>query len=159
MPRKTTKTDTTTTEGPAARLPARIRERRKALPLTQDDAANRARVTLRTWQRWETGATQGAIAHLADIADALETTPEELLGMDRPARGRAEIALEDRLRAIETTQATILQALTGLQTTLADPDAALREADELLAAEPAEPGTRSAASAPKRKARPKRRSK
>lgn len=128
---------------PSTRLPQRLRARREAAGLTQTDAAARVGVTLRTWQRWEAGETRGALGHLPAMAKALGTTPEELLGLgDATAttpRGNEELALDERLRRIEETQAAILAALQGLEGTLRDPEAVLREADALLEAE--RPGT------------------
>lgn len=133
---------TMTDQSPADRLSARLRARRKALGITQDDAARRVGVKLRTWQRWEKGDTRASLTLLPDLAKALETTPEELLGVGSSGelpRGLEDMALEDRLAAIERTQAAVLEALRGLQATLADPDAVLRAADELLREERREP--------------------
>ena len=103
---------------PAARLPSRIRARRRALGLSQEEVARRTGVTLRTWQRWEAGSTKGHVVHLPAMAQALETTPEELLGMVDPQaapRGLDDLAMEQRLRSIESTQLEILRAVDHLR--------------------------------------------
>jgi transcriptional regulator with XRE-family HTH domain len=121
----------TTSGGPAvsgdaaARLSARIRSRRRALGVSQEDAAGRTGVTLRTWQRWESGATKGHVLHLPTIARALETTSEWLLGTAEAGADREEsgdFALERRLRRIEATQTAILRALDDLRGEREAPD-------------------------------------
>ena len=124
-------------DSPAERLPARLRARRKTLGVSQETAAARAGVTLRTWQRWEEGGPRGNLARLADMAVALETTAEELLGTGDP-RGVRDLSMEDRLARIESTQAAILQTLQQLRATFADPREVLREADALLDTKPPE---------------------
>ena len=114
----TTNGDPAAPGDPAARVPARIRTRRRALGLSQEDAAARTGVTLRTWQRWESGATKGHVVHLPAIADVLETTPEELLGTAGPGadpHGLDDLAVGRRLRRIEETQDAILRILDELR--------------------------------------------
>lgn len=118
----------------ASEFAERLRDRRKALALSQTAAAVRSGVTLRTWQRWEAGDSKPHAGLLAGIAAALETTVEELLDVTRSDAPRAlsDLALEARLARVETTTDQILEQLLELRRTLADPGRALRAADELL---------------------------
>jgi len=61
-------------KNPKAKLPARIREKREALGLSQTDAAKKLKVWTGTWNRWETGATIPGGEHLDAIAKVLNVT-------------------------------------------------------------------------------------
>lgn len=113
--------------------------------LTQTEAARRVGVTLRTWQRWEQPGSSAGLAHLEDIARALETTPAGVLGLEEPAPAAGSV--EGRLAAVETQLMELTSALRGLAT---DPQALARAADELLAQELGVSGSDKGASAPKR---------
>lgn len=126
-----------TTEKPTApQLAARLAARRKALNISQAEAASRSAVTLRTWQRWESGDTRPHYGHLPKMATALETTAEELLGVagthDVP-QSLNDQALEARLARIERVLSqvyTTTQALLAVQ--LDRPGAPPLDARELL---------------------------
>ena len=66
--------------------PARIRELRRQLDLTQDDAAELVGVARNTWARWERGEMDPHPLMLAHLARA----PGQLRGM-RMAQDRAEV--------------------------------------------------------------------
>jgi transcriptional regulator with XRE-family HTH domain len=113
----------------------RLTARRKALGLSQQAVADRVGVTLRTYQRWEEPAHDLSAMRLAlRLAEALETTPRELLGEDGegPTRSTTELEMLDSLRRVEA----LLAALVGDQQT------AMREAAELLRQELGEPERR-----------------
>lgn len=128
----TDKNDTTeTTDGDG--LPSRLLARRKALGLSQSAAAAKTGVTLRTWQRWESGETNAHVGYVPALAQALQTTTEELLGSHgdeiRQPRGLDDLALERRLRALEAGQAEILEGLRSLRDFLGSPRDVLDAAD------------------------------
>lgn len=115
-------------------LAARLRDRRKTAGLSQAEAAARSAVTLRTWQRWEAGDSRPHAGFLARMADALDTTVEELLGTTASDAPRAlpDVQLEARLARVEQTTEAILDHVLQLRRLLVDPQRALRAADELL---------------------------
>jgi transcriptional regulator with XRE-family HTH domain len=55
-----------------------VRRLREALDLTQEQAAGRAGVGLRSWQRLEAGETNATLDLLVEVADALGADPAEL---------------------------------------------------------------------------------
>jgi transcriptional regulator with XRE-family HTH domain len=57
-----------------------MKEARLAAGISQEEAGRRLKITLRTYARWERGETFGFIGHVKEIAKALETTPEALMG-------------------------------------------------------------------------------
>jgi transcriptional regulator with XRE-family HTH domain len=65
---------------PEERIALRMRTARKRLRISQEEAAGRLGVVLRTYARWERGESLGFIGHLDEIAGALETSESELLG-------------------------------------------------------------------------------
>lgn len=84
---------------PEERVAHRMREARQRLGISQEEAGRRLGVTLRTYARWERGETHGFIGHIADIAKALETNPDELLGGDQLTAPTVE-QLSDKLDAV-----------------------------------------------------------
>jgi transcriptional regulator with XRE-family HTH domain len=71
----------------------RMRVARSLAGMTQEDAARALDVTVRTYARWERAETQGFLGELRRIAEAFETTPEELLG-EVSADGGTNVAEE-----------------------------------------------------------------
>lgn len=65
---------------PEGRIAQRMKDARLAAGISQEEAGRRLKTTLRTYARWERGETMGFMGHLKEIAKALETTPEALLG-------------------------------------------------------------------------------
>ena len=61
-----------------------IRQRRKGLKMSQDDLANAIGSNRVTISRYETGAYFPSVAALEKLAFALNTTPNELMGDDKP---------------------------------------------------------------------------
>ena len=53
-------------------LPGRIRERRRALGLTQDQLADMLHVSRQTVSHWETGRVTPDLENLTQLAEALE---------------------------------------------------------------------------------------
>lgn len=58
----------------------RLRERRMQKNLTQQAMADKIKVELRTYQRYEQGSREPSFATLLAIADALEVSTDYLLG-------------------------------------------------------------------------------
>lgn len=98
----------------AAPLAARIREARTAAGISQEEAARRIGVVHRTYTRWERGETLGFIGHIGAIAQALETTTDELMGEARPAPHSASV--ED----LSTKLDALLEEVQQLREDLAD---------------------------------------
>lgn len=65
---------------PEGRIAQRMKQARLSAGISQEEAGRRLKTTLRTYARWERGETMGFMGHLKEIAKALETTPEALLG-------------------------------------------------------------------------------
>jgi transcriptional regulator with XRE-family HTH domain len=61
-----------------------MRSARKRLGISQEEAAHRLGVSLRTYARWERGESMGFIGHLDEIAPVLNTTEADLLGGENP---------------------------------------------------------------------------
>lgn len=57
-----------------------MKQARQAARISQEEAARRLDTTVRTYARWERGETLGFMGHMKEIAKALETTPEAILG-------------------------------------------------------------------------------
>lgn len=121
----------------------RLIARRRALGLSQAEAAKRAEAGVRNYQRWEAGETLPHLRQLPAIAKALQTTGAELLGespvpTDVP-RSAHELALDARLARIEAALAALTEAPSSTPEVL-------RQADELTEQELAAQDTRQAAS-------------
>lgn len=101
-------------------IAANLRLQRRLAGMTQEDAAHKLSVTVRTYARWENGESKGFVEQLDRIAEALGTTTDQLLG---PAGDSAD----DRLAALETE-------IRELKALLLDP-ARLKAAADALAAE------------------------
>lgn len=77
---------------PEGRIAQRMRQARLAAGISQEEAGRRLKVTYRTYARWERGETMGFIGHIKEIAKALETTPDTILGGEnlRPSQTTVE---------------------------------------------------------------------
>lgn len=98
---------------PEARVAHRMREARKHAGISQETAGDRLGVTLRTYARWERGESLGFIGHIAEVAKALETTPDELLGGENLTGPTVE-ELSDKLDLV-------MEELRGLREDLSRP--------------------------------------
>ena len=58
----------------------RIKLLRTSLNMTQEQIATRIGITTRTYQRWELGESQPLATHKKLIADALESSPDDIFG-------------------------------------------------------------------------------
>ena len=81
-------------------ISARVRRQRELRGLTQDEAAGRAGVSVRTWGRWEAGESRGFLRALGRIADVLGTSGDELVG-DAPAVAIVESEPAGRAERVE----------------------------------------------------------
>jgi transcriptional regulator with XRE-family HTH domain len=61
-----------------------MRNARRRLGISQEEAAHRLDVSLRTFARWERGESLGFIGRLDEIAEVLGTTEADLLGGENP---------------------------------------------------------------------------
>lgn len=61
-----------------AALRLAIRQRREEIGLSQEELARRLDVSIQTVGRWEREKAGAAFSRLGEIAEALETTPDEL---------------------------------------------------------------------------------
>lgn len=84
---------------PEERVAHRMREARKRTGISQEATADRLGITLRTYARWERGESLGYVGHIAAIAKALETTPDDLLGGENLTGPTVE-ELSDKLDAV-----------------------------------------------------------
>ena len=83
-------------------LGLRIAKRRKELGLTQIELAERIEATQKIVTSYERATRQMPAWRLPVIAQALETTPEELLGVGEQKRGRGrESRLEQQLERLK----------------------------------------------------------
>lgn len=64
---------------PLVRLAANVKARRKALKLTQEDAAFNASMSTSYWSRIERARVEPGVRMMVRVAAALETTPAELV--------------------------------------------------------------------------------
>jgi transcriptional regulator with XRE-family HTH domain len=87
----------------------RLARLREAHALTQEAAAARAGVTLRAWQRWESGASEPYARNIARISEEFEIPLHELVG-DGPSPEPSQL---DR---IEQKLDLILNQLQGQET-------------------------------------------
>jgi transcriptional regulator with XRE-family HTH domain len=69
---------------PEERIAGRMKGARKRFGISQEQAAHRLDVSLRTFARWERGESLGFIGRLDEIAEALGTTQADLLGGENP---------------------------------------------------------------------------
>lgn len=80
----------------------RIRTRRKALGINQDQLAELASLNRVTIAKYESGKVEPGAQALSRIADALETSVDMLLGREAPQMSDAEqdeaMAIRERLR-------------------------------------------------------------
>jgi transcriptional regulator with XRE-family HTH domain len=83
------------------RIAERVRRIRRDYTLTQEQAAARAGVTIRTWQRWEAGEGEPYANNLEALAREFDFAPAEFYG--EVANG-----LEARLAAMEAQLAELL---------------------------------------------------
>jgi len=70
---------------------ARVRLRRQALGLSQADLAERLGVSFQQVQKYESGATRIAAAHILEMAEALDCHVTVLLGVDGPTSGESPL--------------------------------------------------------------------
>jgi transcriptional regulator with XRE-family HTH domain len=126
------------------RVAARLRQLREEYgdgrkPMSQEDAAHKAGVKARQWQRWEAAKHMPRRSNLEQVAEAFGIAPTAFYAMDdRPAERRSTTQLD----RIETKLDQLLQQL-GLRRDLADeppadPDSALRTLEDLARSEPSE---------------------
>lgn len=64
------------------RLRERLRELRGRAGLSQEKVAKRLKISLRQYNRWETGASAFPVEHVDRLARALRVQPEELLAVN-----------------------------------------------------------------------------
>lgn len=79
---------------------ARLSRLRGQMVLTQEQAASRAGVTLRQWQRWEAGVSEPRASNLTRLSEEFQVPLSELVGQKPPAPEQMD-ALEERLDRIE----------------------------------------------------------
>lgn len=102
----------------------RITERREALKLTQQEVAERGRLPLRTYQRWESGASMPRLPGLKKVASALEMDVAELQPPE--AAKPDDVDVRDQL-------AEVLSRLTRIEAALSSGERAADAAEtELL---------------------------
>lgn len=77
-------------------------------PLSQEKAAQRAGVSTRDWQRWETKETLPRTDSLGRVADGFDIPLDTFDNGDQP--GRTSTPLADRLDTIEQMLALLLEA-------------------------------------------------
>jgi transcriptional regulator with XRE-family HTH domain len=80
-------------------LAKNLRGRAKELGLTQAEAARRSRVGERRYGNYVTGIRNPDLETLVRIARALQTTPNELLGVAGPIRQTKADQLRDEIAA------------------------------------------------------------
>jgi transcriptional regulator with XRE-family HTH domain len=110
---------------------ARPEDKQKGKPLPQEQAARRADVDSRQWQRWETGETMPHQSNLQQLAKNLQIPIAEFYDAEEPEETRGETPdlaatfngtvpnelreqldrIEERLGAVEKGQAKVLQLL------------------------------------------------
>jgi len=100
-----------------AEIGRRIRKRRDELGLSQWDAALKAEITGTHWGRLEDGKQGGTKwATMCAIAQVLQTTPEELLGLDAPPEGDISAELQQEVSKLDAgRQRKLLQLIRALQ--------------------------------------------
>ena len=90
-----------------------IRERRTALGFTQQQAADIAKISLRFYQRIESGEVGMSVDSMLRICDLMETTPDGLLLRILPGETQSEMAwiTEKLLRYPKKTQSTAIELM------------------------------------------------
>jgi len=76
---------------------SRLRERAAELGITHAEAARRAGLSERRYSHYVTGIREPDLATLVRIAEALQTTPDVLLGIGDPKPASDRSRLLDRL--------------------------------------------------------------
>lgn len=104
------------------RLGRRIAHRRDELGLTQEEAAERARVTLRAFQRWEAGESRPYARNLKELAQAFELDTATLLG-EQPREEPMEAEALALLQELADGQAALTARLDALLGRLEEQDA------------------------------------
>lgn len=84
----------------------RIKNARKEKGLTQDELAARLHVVRQTVSKWESGSSAPDAELLVQLAQALEVTPDRLLGVQRPS-----VPGEDLAQELEKTRALLAEKL------------------------------------------------
>ena len=82
-----------------------IRDRRRAMDLTQEQVAERLGVTCQSVSRWENGQTYPDIEFLPDLAELFEVSLDELMGRNRTARERRYARLWEEGEAMTDSKA------------------------------------------------------
>lgn len=80
------------------RVAGRLARMRESMALTQEKAASRAGVTLRQWQRWESGQSEPRASNLLKISEEFGVPLSDLLEVESNA---ADAAHADQLDRIE----------------------------------------------------------
>lgn len=90
-----------------------IRERRIALGFTQQQAAEVAKISLRFYQRIESGNVGMSVDSMLRICDLMETTPDGLLLKVLPGETQSEMAwiTEKLLHYPQKTQSTAIELM------------------------------------------------
>lgn len=123
------------------RLGRRIAHRRDELGLTQDEAAERAHVTLRAFQRWEAGESRPYARNLKELAQAFGLDTATLLG-EEPREEQMDAEALGLLQEVADGQAALTARLDALLARFEEQDAeeaaragedAARESDEQTA--------------------------
>ena len=102
----------------------RIRERAKTLDLPLAEVARRAGLSERRFGHYASGRSEPNLPTLVRIAEALDTTPDQLLGLDRSVAEKAAASLTRR----QIDAALRLLDERGLRVTLATVTALLEDA-------------------------------
>jgi transcriptional regulator with XRE-family HTH domain len=68
-------------KGTRAQIAERLRAARKAVSITQADAARLAKISRDTWNRIEAGSQALPAERVIDFAKIVSITPEQLLGI------------------------------------------------------------------------------
>lgn len=127
----------------------RIKGRREELRLSQREVVERLagpgaddkelKALHRAYQRWEAG--HGGLRHVEEVAQALTTTPDALVGVSAPTVIPPDAPLEDRVARLEAQVGDLVALVEGLRGFLSSPARVLREADALLEEERRESGS------------------
>lgn len=93
----------------------RLREARLALGKTQEQVAAESKMNVTQYNGYERGRSRPAPATLERIADALQTTPQVLLGLPATADGAAPLGGRDEgLRTLRADFQSQVAAILGL---------------------------------------------
>lgn len=96
----------------ATTIGERTRSARKKLGLTQADAAEKIGISTEFYARIERGGTMPSVPTLVEIATALETSADELLGLSR-GEVRAGVHREPRARPESVEMRRLFRRLRG----------------------------------------------